>query len=1076
MQGDLAFVFSGNGSQWAGMGAEALRLSPAFRRAVARADAVLAPHLGWSVLERLEGDPVAQDLARTDVAQPMLFAVQVGAVEALRESGVVAAAFVGHSVGEIAAAWASGALSLDAAARVVTARSRAQQRTRGLGGMAAIRADAADCAEMLTDLGVDLTIAAVNSASSVTIAGPIADLERMEDAAALRGWAYRRLDIGYPFHTAAMDGLRHGLLADLAGLEVGASETFVSTVTGAPTGSRRLDADYWWRNIREPVAFGPAVAHLIDSGVALFLEVGPAAILQGYIREALGAAQAEGAVLQSLTRTEVGRDPFPAIAGAAYVRGYDLAGSRLYEGAATVRGLPRHPWTKARFWSDPTPERVPIAAPAGAHPLLGFRWEADGRAWKALLDLELQPWLADHAVEGVPVLPAAAVLELALAAAQEIFGDAGLEVRDLEISRALVVEAGRTREVRTRVDTGQRFQLESRARLAEEAWLIHAAGRISRLGAEALPVEPPLAAVAADVAGLYARARELGLEYGESFRVISALATAPDEAFVRFGAADLGDGFLLAPNLTDGAFQALLALAPDDRSGATMLPWRIGQARLFAPFGRRPVSARVRMTHRGVRAIECDVRLFDAAGAPVAELEQCWFRQVRLNRKPDVESRVLRMTPVPAPVDPAEPSPAGALTGAWSCVSQETAGASDSGLMLRAYLVAALAQDLRRLADGRLDVAALVAQGRIAADSADLLLGLLADLAASGLATPSPGGWMIGDTDRFGDPVRIWQRLLEDEPALGPVMALAVAAIARLRRVLAEGPTGPAPLPAALLAQALHQSPAGQLGREVLLSRLEALCDGWPKSHPLRILELGADNGMLTRQALRRLRAGGVALRYVASDPDPGSVAALGFEFAGLPGVEALAWPLADSDRSFDIIIGCQASMRGALDGPIAAGLDRLLAPRGVLLACEPAPSLLWEIVGPAPSGSAWSDALRGPGPPITTAENLSAAPWNLRLTTAVMPPAARGAAPVLDTRGWALTGGGLPAVTAALVARGVTCMADLDGDAAVSVWAAGVDDLVVVGPDVGRRRRGPRARCWTRRERPRTPARASGC
>jgi acyl transferase domain-containing protein/NADPH:quinone reductase-like Zn-dependent oxidoreductase/NAD(P)-dependent dehydrogenase (short-subunit alcohol dehydrogenase family) len=1050
VQGALAFVFSGNGSQWAGMGAEALRLNPAFRRGVARADAALAAHLGWSVLERLEGDPADQDLARTDIAQPLLFAVQVGVVESLRASGVEAQAFVGHSVGEIAAAWASGALSLEAAARVVTARSRGQQRTRGLGGMAAIKADAAACAQMLSDLGVDLAIAAVNSPSSVTVAGPIADLERLEDAAARRGWTYRRLDIEYPFHTAAMDSLRHDLLADLAGLEAGASETFVSTVTGAPTGSRRLDPDYWWRNIREPVAFGPAVAHLIGSGVGLFLEVGPAAILQGYLREALGAAQAEGAALQTLTRTETGRDPFPAIAGALYVRGYDLAGSGLFEGAAAVRGLPRHPWTRARFWSDPTQERIPIAAPAGAHPLLGFRWEADGRAWKALVDLELQPWLADHAVEGVPVLPAAAVLELALAAGQDIFGDAGLEVRDLEISRALVIEAGRTREVRLRVDAGDRFLLESRARLAEDPWLIHASGRLSRLGAGPLPIEPPQTGVAADVAGLYDRARELGLEYGESFRVISALTTAADEAFVRFGAAELGDGFLLAPNLVDGAFQALLALAPDDSSGVTMLPWRIGQARAFAPLGRRPASARIRLKHRGVRAIEGEVRLFDAAGAPVAELEQCWFRRTRLNRKPDVQSRVLRMTSVPAPLDPGEPSPAGALAGAWSGVSSRTAAPTDSGLMLRAYLIAALAQDLRKLADGRLDVEALVAEGRVAPDSADLLSGLLAELAASGLATSSADGWTIGDTDGFGDPARIGLRLLEDEPALGPVMVLAVAAIARLRRVLAEGPAGPAALPAALLAQALHQSPAGQLGREALLSRLEALCRNWPKSHPLRILELGADTGMLTRQALRRLRAGGVALSYVASDPDPGSVAALSFEFAGAPGVETLAWPLAENDRSFDIIIGCQASLRGVLDGQIAASLSRLLAPSGVLLVCEPAPSLLWDIVGG--QGGVWATApvwSGGATLPIATAEDLVATPWGLRLTTAIRPRAGSVAAPILDTRGWAVAGGGAPAITAALVLRGVRRIADLDGEAAVSIWAAGVDDLVVA-PDTG--------------------------
>ena len=184
-EGKIAFVFSGNGAQWPGMGRYAYHASAAFREAVAVADDALRPALGWSVAEAIERGVAVQELAHADVAQPVLFAIQVGIVSVLRDLGIEAAGHIGHSVGEIAAAWGAGALSLAEAARVVVARSRQQERTRGDGRMAALALGGAAARELLSELGSPLEVGAVNATQSVTVSGPGEAIERL--AAEARG-------------------------------------------------------------------------------------------------------------------------------------------------------------------------------------------------------------------------------------------------------------------------------------------------------------------------------------------------------------------------------------------------------------------------------------------------------------------------------------------------------------------------------------------------------------------------------------------------------------------------------------------------------------------------------------------------------------------------------------------------------------------------------------------------------------------------------------------------------------------------------------------------------------------------
>ncbi|MFN7307008.1 MAG: acyltransferase domain-containing protein, partial [Acetobacteraceae bacterium] len=265
--GGIAFVFSGNGAQHAGMAREAFRASPVFRRAVLAADAALAPRLGVSPAALIKAGVSDTALGGTDLAQPLLFAVQMGVLAALKAEGICPDLVIGHSVGEVAAAQAAGILSLDQAAALIVARSRHQHATKGQGRMAAIGATQEAIAPLLEECGPGLEIAAINAPAALTIAGPAAAIARLCQAAEAARMVAIPLDLDYAFHSAAMEPVRAGLLQDLAGLSTrpGACP-MISSVTGKSLPGVEAGGAYWWRNLREPVRFHAAIAEAARQG------------------------------------------------------------------------------------------------------------------------------------------------------------------------------------------------------------------------------------------------------------------------------------------------------------------------------------------------------------------------------------------------------------------------------------------------------------------------------------------------------------------------------------------------------------------------------------------------------------------------------------------------------------------------------------------------------------------------------------------------------------------------------------------------------------------------------------------
>jgi acyl transferase domain-containing protein/acyl carrier protein len=349
-RGGVVFAFSGQGPQWRGMGRQLLAEEPVFREAVERCDDLLAPHLGGSILERVEKEEDALD--HTDAAQPALFALQVGLAALWRSWGVTPAAVVGHSVGEVAAAYAAGVLSLEEAARVVALRGRSMEPAKGQGRMAAVELPEAEARAALEGLEGRVWVAAVNGPAATVLAGEPAALE--EAIARLKGATCRFLRVDYAFHGPNMEPFGQELEAALAGLRPRpAAVPLASTVTGAWTDGPDLDAAYWRRNVREPVLFARAAGTLVEAGHDLFLEIGPHPVLSVAISQALDAQGREGTVLASLRRGRDERETMLEALGALYTLGFPIDWRGVFPNGGRLVPLPTYPFQRQRYWFDP---------------------------------------------------------------------------------------------------------------------------------------------------------------------------------------------------------------------------------------------------------------------------------------------------------------------------------------------------------------------------------------------------------------------------------------------------------------------------------------------------------------------------------------------------------------------------------------------------------------------------------------------------------------------------------------------------------------------------------------------------
>ncbi len=644
---DTVWVFSGQGSQWAGMGRDLLVVEPAFAAAIAEVDPLILAETGLSVLDALRA---GEELAGCDRIQPVLFAVQLGLAALWRAHGVRPAAVIGHSMGEVAAAVVAGALSVADGARVICRRSRLLTRIAGAGAMATVGLDRRAVEADLAATGADreVSVAVLAAPGSTVVAGAAVRIDELVAHWTARGIPARPVAVDVASHSPQVDPLLGELARQLVELDPGRPEIgFYGTVEDSPRTVPAFDAAYWCANLRRTVRFTDAVAAAAADGHRVFLEISPNPVVARPIADSLTGGSRTPVVLPTLHRDGDGQQEFRIALAAAHCAGVPVDWSVLYPDGVIV-DVPPLVFDRRRHWIDaPLPGPRTLAATpggAGTPPLPGSHSEVPSgpvrHLWRSDVGTAAVGWLADHRVHGRAVLPGAAYCAFALSAAAEVFPGAGSgevvltetafeELLDLDDHTDALMTATPQDPDRTLIE------IFARSDGTENGWSRRMSGVLRRTTRPAsdggatlldLAVAHPRRVGPDEV---YRNLRRRGIDHGPAFAAITDLHAGVDNRGVwatvtvpPIAAAGVQE-LPIHPVLIDACAQALVVSLPAATEQGLVLPAGIDEIRVFGD------TATVRYVHGWMEYPDGGdvgnpighVRLLDAAGTPVAALD-----------------------------------------------------------------------------------------------------------------------------------------------------------------------------------------------------------------------------------------------------------------------------------------------------------------------------------------------------------------------------------------------------------------------------------------------------------------------
>ncbi|MEZ6138232.1 MAG: type I polyketide synthase [Pirellulaceae bacterium] len=382
-----AFVCSGQGPQWWAMGRGLLQYSPAFRSVIKQCDAEFSKYGDWSLLEELQRGELDSRMQETSIAQPSIFAIQVALAAVWESWGIRPTAIVGHSVGEIAAAFLSGALDWEDACLVAFHRGRTMDLATSAGAMVAAGLSADEVPNWIAGLEQHVSLAAINGPSSVTISGAADAIESLAQQLEVKGVFCRRLAVEYAFHSPQMEPVREELLHSLRHIQPRRSHSkLVSTVTGQVVTGEELNAEYWWHNVRQSVRFSDAMARLAEDDYQVVVEIGPHPVLAYSIHECFQAAGGSVRCVPSLNRKQDDLLCMSKSLGSLYSLGFEINWAGFYNQPVRKVPAPLYPFQKQRCWSESRESLVTREASAH-HPLLGESTYGPTPSWQQRIDL-----------------------------------------------------------------------------------------------------------------------------------------------------------------------------------------------------------------------------------------------------------------------------------------------------------------------------------------------------------------------------------------------------------------------------------------------------------------------------------------------------------------------------------------------------------------------------------------------------------------------------------------------------------------------------------------------------------------
>lgn len=573
----LVFVYTGMGPQWWGMGQELIRSEPVVAETLAEIDRLFRPLSGWSLREAMLAKEGESRIHHTDLAQPANFALQVALTRLWEASGIRPAAVIGHSVGEVTAAYVAGVYRLEEAVQVSFHRSRLQQTMAGQGAMLATGLSESDAEALIEDFP-KVSVAAVNSFSAVTLSGDAAELKQIAAGLEERGVFQKFLRVEVAYHSPQMDPLRDELLAALADLSPQPARLpLFSTAFGKIVPGRDWNAEYWWENVRHPVHFAAAARELLVAGYQDFLEIGPHPVLGNSLKECALHLSKPIRCFTSLRRAEPERPRLTLTLAELYCAGHDPDWNRLAPPHGRLIAAPQYPWQRQLCWNESERSRMErLGLPGPVY--LNRTLPGPDACWEVEINRNYFPFLFDHIVQDQIVFAGMGYIEAALALSARVHETPGVVLENVRFERVLVVDYAKLQYLLTTYDPqAGRFRILSRTEGGEDSAQAHCTGRMFPKPAdpaEHLDLKTLTGRCPSGVgsAAFYARLRRQDLNYGPAFRPVVEMNVGEKCFLVKIDCSAVvgGEEHPLHPVIFDAALQAVIFCT--------------GQDRLFVPF------------------------------------------------------------------------------------------------------------------------------------------------------------------------------------------------------------------------------------------------------------------------------------------------------------------------------------------------------------------------------------------------------------------------------------------------------------------------------------------------------------
>lgn len=653
----LAFVFSGQGGQWFGMGRELLKEEPLFKETIEAIDEIIKTDFGWSLMEVLINEQAEERFNEIDVIQPAIFAIQLALAELWKSWGITPDAVVGHSMGEVAAAYTAGILNLKDAVQVVCSRSLLLKQLGGQGSMMVTDLTPEQAQEWIKGYEDDIAIAAINSPTSTVLSGDPEKMNEIMDALEKQNFFCRMVKVDVASHSPQIDLLRAEMLAVLDGLtpEISGLPIY-SSVTGSRGDDLNFHAEYWMDNLRKPVLFSDTISQMLDHGYATFIEIGPHPVLLGSIQQTVKPHHKGIRLMPSLRREEPEQAILLRGLASLYTEGFSIDWANLYPDGGRFIPLPAIAWQRQRFWIDP-----PTASSNGqwhqagstgknSHPLLGNRMDLANSpstfVWQTGIDHEVLRYLKEHQVQGEIVLPGAAYIEMALQAAAETgFADSHT-LSDFIFQQKMALQDGEIKSIQALLSPDEEgsFLFSVYSRMSADAkWVLHATVKLiekQSTDVTSFATSPELirreGTSQFTANGFYQSLQDRGIEYGPAFQRIQEVWNKGNESLGHIILPDTlqydSDAYQIHPALLDACLQVLAATQGASSEDDLFLPTGCKSIQFF-PGTEQPVWSHVSLQAESASeadVVYADIRLLDENEKIVAEL--MGFRLQRMRR------------------------------------------------------------------------------------------------------------------------------------------------------------------------------------------------------------------------------------------------------------------------------------------------------------------------------------------------------------------------------------------------------------------------------------------------------------